>query len=162
MQKLVESHKIVTGGGPVLLNTAGITGDIVSMKNYDHVTILVGLTPASGTDTAAITLQQHQDVAGTGAKTLAYTGAYKCAVSTTVDALAAIAVAGNSITTSAAAAQELYAIEVDGAELDVANGFDCISCDVSDPGAVSTPAFVLYILGRSRMQQATPPSAIVD
>ena len=74
---LVQETKIVSGGGPVLLDTAGITGDYVSMKNYHHLTVVVGLTPASGTDTAAITLKQASDVAGTGEKSLDFTRAWR-------------------------------------------------------------------------------------
>lgn len=160
---LVQETKIVSGGGPVLLNTAGIAGDYVSMKNYNHLTVIVGLTPASGTDTAAITLKQNTNVGNSPAdeKALAFTRAWRCPVSTSVDALTETTYA-SSITTSAAAAQEMFVLEVDGADLDVANGFDCVRADITDPGAVSTPAFVLYILSEPRYAQATPPSAIVD
>lgn len=161
---LVQDTKIVHGQ-LALLNTAGFTGgaaaDYVSMKNYNHLTVIVGLAPASGTDTAAITLKQASDVAGTGEKALAFTRAWRCPASSSVDTLTETTYA-SSITTSAVAALELFVLEVDGADLDVAGGFDCVRADVTDPGAVSTPAYVLYILGESRYGQATPPSAIVD
>lgn len=158
---LVQEKKIVMGGGPVLLNTAGLAGDYVSMKNYNHLTVIVALTPASGTDTAAITLKQASDVAGTGEKALAFTKAWRCPVSTSVDALTETAYS-SSITTSATAVQELFVLEIDAPDLDVANGFDCVRVDITDPGSVSTPAVAIYILGESRFAQATPPSPIVD
>ena len=159
---LAEQSKIVVGGGPVLLNTAGITGAYVSMKNYNHLTAIVLLAPASGTDTAAITLKQATAIAGTGAKALPYTSIWKNGAPGTNDTLVKTAVAANSVTTSAAAALELYVIELDAADLDVAGGFDCVGVDVSDPGSVSTPATVIYILGEARYKQATLPSAVID
>lgn len=162
MEKMVEEKKIILSN-LALLNSAAFTGDYVSMKNWDHLTVIVGLAPASGTDTAAITLKQATDVGNSASdeKALAFTSAWRCPSSTTVDALTKTTYA-SSITTSATAVLELFVLEVDAADLDVAGGFDCVRADVTDPGAVSTPAFVLYILGRGRFQQATPPSAIVD
>lgn len=157
---LVQETKIVSGGGPVLLDTAGITGDYVSMKNYHHLTVVVGLTPASGTDTAAITLKQASDVAGTGEKALDFTRAWRNPTSTSNDTLTETVYA-SSITTSAVAAKELFVLEIDAADLDTLNGFDCVRANVTDPGVVSTPAFVLYILSGSRFAQEIPPSAIV-
>ena len=131
------------------------------MKHYNHLTVVVGLTPASGTDTAAITLKQATDVAGTGVKALAFTRAWRNPVSTSNDTLTETAYA-SSITTSAVAAQEMFVLEINGEDLDVAGGFDCVRVDITDPGAVSTPAFALYILSEPRFAQETPPSAIVD
>jgi len=159
---LVEQTKIVVGGGPVLLNTAGITGAYVSMKNYNHLTAIVALAPASGTDTAAITAKQATAIAGTSAKALGFSNIWKNGAPGTNDTLVKTAVVANSVTTSALAALELYVIEIDAADLDVANGFDCVGIDVSDPGSVSTPASIIYILSQPRYGQSTPPSAVID
>ncbi len=161
---LAEQTKIVNGGGPVLLNTAGITGDLVSMKHYNHLTAIVSLAPASGTDTAAITLTQNTNVGNSPAdtKALAFSWVWKNGATGTTDTLVKTAVVSNSVTTSALAANEMFVIEIDAADLDVANGFDCVSVNVSDPGSVSTPASIIYILSESRYKQATPPSAIID
>lgn len=161
---LVEQTKIVNGGGPVLLNTAGITGDTVSLKNYNHLTVIVSLAPASGTDTAAITLRQNTNVGNSPAneKALAFSSVWRNGATGTSDALVKTAVTADSVTTSAAAANEMYVIEIDAADLDEAGGFDCVRVNVTDPGAVSTPASVLYILSEPRYAQATPPSAIID
>lgn len=161
---LVQDTKIVHGQ-LALLNTAGFTtsaaADYVSMKHHNHLTVIIGLAPASGTDTAAITLKQATAVAGTGEKALAFTRAWRCPASTSVDTFTETTYA-SSITTSAVAALELFVIEIDGEELDVAGGFDCVRADVTDPGSVSTPAYCLYILSEPRYAQAIPASAIVD
>ena len=161
---LAEQTKIVNGGGPVLLNTAGIAGDTVSLKHYNHLTAIVSLAPASGTDTAAITLKQNTNVGNSPAdeKALAFSWVWKNGATGTSDALVKTAVTANSITPSGAAANEMYVMDIDAADLDVANGFDCVRVDVTDPGSVSTPASVIYILSEPRYAQATPPSAIVD
>lgn len=159
---LAEQTKIVVGGGPVLLNTAGITGQYVSMKNYNHLTAIITLAPASGTDTSAITLSQATAIAGTSAKALPFSWVWKNGAPGTTDTLVKTAVVSNSITTSAAAALEQYVIELDAADMDVAGGFDCVSVNMTDPGSVSTPASVIYILSEARYRQATLPSAILD
>ena len=140
-------HTVV--GGLALANTAGIAGDIVSLENHHRCRVLVALAPASGTDTAAITLKQSQDAAGTGIKALAFTVAHRAAYATS-DVPAEIAVTANSITTSATAVAELFSIDVAASDLDTANGFTWLSCNLSDPGSVSTPAVILYQMYEAR------------
>lgn len=158
---LVENVKILLGGGPVLLNTAGLAGVYADMKEYGRLAIILGLAPASGTDTSAITLLQATAIAGTGAKALGFTKMWKCGAPGTSDALVQTAVASNTFSTSALAALELYVIEVDQNDLDVANGFTCVALAATDPGAVSTPCMVVMIGYQARYKAATPPSAVV-
>lgn len=166
MGKLVESSKIVLGQ-LALLNTAGFTtsaaADYVSMKKYDHLVVIIGLAPASGMDTAVITLKQATDVDNSklDEKALAFTSAWRCPYSSIMDALTETTYA-SSITTSAAAEAELFVLEVDSQDLDLAGGFYCVRADVTDPGSVSTPAFCLYILSGCRYQSEPLPSAIID
>lgn len=168
---LAEESKIVVGFLG-LLNTATCgTGDYVSLKNYQAVDIIVALVPASGTDTAAITVKQATNVTNSAsdAKAVAFTtvkylvgAAAALADFTADDALVTTAVTANSITTSAGALPELFVIHIDAEMLDVAGGFDCVRIDVTDPGSVSTPAVGLYILRHPRYAQATPPTAITN
>lgn len=159
---LAEQAKIVLGAIG-LANAGATTGDYVSMKNYNHLTVILAIAPASGTDTAAITMKQATNVGNTlsDEKALTFTSMWKNADNSLTDTLVKTTVA-SSITTSAVAKSELFVIEIDAADLDVANGFDAVRVDVTDPGAVSTPLCAIYILSQARYAQATPPSAILD
>jgi hypothetical protein len=159
--ELAEVAKIVAGGAG-LLNSGGLTGRLVSMARFRRVQIQVYLKPASGTDPAAITLTQRKstDESPTSEKTLPFTKARRQRPGTSDDN-EIISVSNNSITTSAAAAEELYTIDVDSDSLDVANGFDCVRANVSDPGSVSTPASITYIGYDAGYAAADPPSAVV-
>ncbi len=166
---LVERTKIVQGA-LALLNTAGLDGstyllgDYVSLKNYGHLTVIVELVPASGTDTSALTLKQATAVAGTGEKALPQQWVWYNSDVSASDTLVKTAVVSNSVTTSNAAKNEMFVFEVDvnDGNLDIANDFDCVRVNMTDPGSVSTPVAVTYILSEPRFASATPPTAITD
>lgn len=162
-ERMIDEMKIVPMGGPVLLNTAGITGTRVSMKNYSRLGILLQVTPASGTDAAAVTLKQSKTVADSPSteKALSFTKVYKCVSG---DTWAEVAVVNDTFNTSAAAVAESFFIEVDENDLDVNNGFDCVRINVTDPGSVSTPATAVGYLYQAKIK-STPAimlSAIID
>ncbi len=164
--KLVENAKIVLLGGPVLLNTAGMTGDYVSFKNYRKWLLIFALAPASGTDVAAVTLKQAKTVDNSPVteKALSFMRMFKNGAPGTSDALVDTAVAGDTFSTSAVAALEMYCIEVDETDLDISNGFDCFRLAVSDPGSVSTPAVAIGIGYGAKFKGPVDimPSAILD
>jgi hypothetical protein len=159
---LVERSKIVNGGIG-LANAGGLAGDRISLKDYNHLTVIVDIAPASGTDPATITLKQSKTVDDSPSteKALAFTRAWKNADVSQSDTLVKTGYS-SSIATSAEAKHEQFVLELDAAELDVENGYDCVRADVTDPGSVSTPCAMTYILSEPRYANATPPSAIVD
>ena len=163
MGLLVENTKIVLGDVK-LLDGGGIAGDRVSLKNYERCAVIIALDPASGTDVSAVTLKQSKTVDNSPSteKALAFTQMWKTADTTLSDALVATAVVANTFNTSNLAKKEVFVIEVLATDLDIDNDFDCIRVDMADPGSVSTPAAVIYVLYNSRYKGATPPSAIVD
>ena len=162
MSGLVEKTKIVSGGNG-LANSGGVAGDRVSMKGYHHLTVIVDMAPASGSDTAAITLKQSKTVDDSPSteKALAFTYAWKNADVSASDALVKTTYS-SSITTSNAAKHEMYVLEIEAAMLDTNNDFDCVRVDVTDPGSVSTPTCVTYILSEPRYASQLPPSAIIN
>lgn len=161
--RLVENIKVALSN-LALLNSAAFTGDYASFENYKRIAIIIALAPASGTDTAAITLKQSKTVDNSPAteKALSFTKVWKNSAPGTSDTLVETAVAGDSITTSAAAALELYVIEVMDTDLDINNDFDCVRVAVTDPGSVSTPAVVLMLGYEAKFAGPTPPSMITD
>lgn len=150
-ERMIDDMKIVPMGGPVLLNTAGITGTRVSMKNYSRLAILLQVTPASGTDAAAVTLKQSKTVADSPSteKALSFTKVYKCVSG---DTWAEVAVTNDTFSTSAAAVAESFLIEIDENDLDINSGFDCVRIAVADPGSVSTPATAVGFLYQSKVK----------
>jgi len=71
MGKLIQRLHLVPAVWPVDFNTGANPGDYVSMKNYKHLTVVIMENTAGGT--AAVTMKQASDVAGTGEKALSFT-----------------------------------------------------------------------------------------
>jgi len=163
---LAEIVAIVPAIIPVDLSTADNNGDWVSMKNYDHCTIMFFAAIGTAGQDPVFKLQQAKDVAGTGIKDLLFTtiyhkaGALLTAVSDFTKAVQAAAT--SYVNTDHAEVQKLYAVEIDAAMLDIANGFDCVQLSVADVGANAQLGCGLYILSRARYKAATVESAIVD
>lgn len=158
-KRLVDSAKVVTGLGPVTPSSS--TPDYVSLKNYGHFTAVILVKNATTVTGSAITLKQATAVAGTGEKALSFTKVWANTDTGASDTLVETAVTSDTFTTDATNSKELmYVIEVDAAQLDTSNGFDCIR--VGTGNGVATTVAVLYVLGSPRYSQATPPAAITD
>lgn len=158
-KRLVETHKIVNALGAVVPSSS--TPDYVSLKDYAHVTAIISVKNATTVTGSAITLKQAKAVAGTDEKDLAFTKVWANTDVAAGDTLTETAVTSNTFTTNATNSKELlYVIEVDTAELDTNNGFDCFR--VGTGNATAATVSVTYILGGARYQQATPPAAITD
>lgn len=156
---LSEQAKIVQGLAPITPSTS--TPDYVCMKNYSKFTAIISVNNGATVTGSAITLKQAQAVANTGEKALAFTKMYANVDVANTDALTETAVVSNTFTTATTnSLQTMYVIEVDGSELDTANGFDCIR--VGTGNGVNAVTSVVYILWPAKYGKAVPPSAIVD
>jgi hypothetical protein len=71
MRCLVETRRIEAGCGPVNTTGAAVTGAYVSMKDFNHLTIIIQQGAWAG-GTPAVTLKQATAIAGTGAKALSF------------------------------------------------------------------------------------------
>ena len=77
------------------------------------------------------------------------------------DTLVATAVTSNTFTTLTTNNKNaMYVIELDAADLDINNGFDCVRVGTGDAAALVLS--VLYVLSNPRYAGATPPTAITD
>jgi hypothetical protein len=142
--RTVDKYKIV----PALIATtpAGTTPKIVSLKGYNHCTIVVQAKNASGVTGSAITLAQSQAVAGTNSKALGFDTMWASTDTLNSVALTETAVVSNTFTTTNTAnALAQYIIEVDAIKLDGANGFDCLN--VATANATNSTLNVTYIMG---------------
>lgn len=158
-KQLVETCKIVSGLAPILPSSS--TPDYVSMKNASHITILILADNATSVTGSAITLKQATAVAGTSEKALAFSYQWANTDTGASDTLVKTAVTSDTFTTDDTNNKNLmYVIEVDAADLDVSNGFDCIRAGTGN--AAATVISVAYIVRGLRYPQATPPAAITD
>lgn len=159
MSKLVETAKIVQGLAPITPSSS--TPDYVSMKDASKLTIIIDVDNGSTVTGAAITLKQATAVAGTGEKELAFTKMWANTDTGASDTLVETAVTSNTFTTGTTDTKNLqYVIEVDAADLDTDNGFDCVRLGTGDGANMVLSA--TYILHGQRYPQATPPAAITD
>lgn len=156
---LVETAKLVGGLFPITPSSS--TPDYVSMKLYDHLTVIIMVDNGATVTGSAITLKQATDVAGTDEKALAFDTVHQNVDAAAADALASTAVTSNTFTTDTTNNKNLmYVIEVKATDLDVANDFDVIRVGAAD--AVNAVTSVCYILHPARYAKATPPAAITD
>jgi hypothetical protein len=156
---LVECCKFIGAAEPKNYVGAVFAGRYVSLKMYDHATIVIH-TGAWAAGTAAVTLSQATDVSGNGAKALSFPWMWTGTVASGL--LTKTPVVSNTF--DLAAANAMYVIELEDEWLDInaANPFDCLSVLVASPGANADLYNIDYILSEPSYAAATPPSAIID
>ena len=148
---------------PLDLAAAAQAGDWVSLKNFHHLAIVLLKAAGAAGEIPTITVEQAQDVAGTGAKALNFTDVY---VKNGAD-LQAIGeftlvtqASGNTYAPAAGNTQLLAVIEVNAEDLDVDAGFDCVRARINDVGTTAQLGALLYLVGPARYEP--PPSAITN
>jgi len=159
---LTEQAKIVQGLGPVAPSSS--TPDFVSLKTAERCTILIPVKNGTTVTGSAISLTQATDVSNTSGKTLAFTTAYRAlntGASGNTDVLSSFTVSSNTFTTdNTNSVDNLYAIEIQASDLDVANSFDCVR--VNTGNSTNATLAVLYVLYPVKFASGTLKSAIAD
>ena len=144
----VDKIVLVEALAPVVPSSA--TPTVVSLKGYDHITILVNYKNATTVTGSAITLNQGTGGAGTttltATKALGFTKMYANVNLSDTHAATETAVVSNTFTTDATNSQSgIYMIEISAIDLDIANGFKDIQVGVANATAATIQ--VWYILG---------------
>lgn len=152
---LIENAQIVEAIAPQA--GAAITGDYISLKNASHVTVLVHVAQANAAP-VAITIEQATAVAGTGSKALATDVPIFLVADAATSDVWVRQPDGVAYTTTAALKHKLVAFEIDAEDLDVANGFDCITVKTAASDAANITS-ALYVVGGLRYG---PKSVIAD
>lgn len=156
----MENCKVVYGSQPK--DYSGATGhsDYVSMKNYAYCAAVIQ-TGAWAAGTAAVTLTQATEVAGstTASLSFAYQWTY-ASTSFTIDAATRTAVTSDTFTLSTANTVHVIVVKAD--DLNTSSSYDCFRVSVASPGANSDFYGIMLYLYGGRFNQATPPSAIID
>lgn len=156
---LAQQFKVVDGIPPAA-DAAGRASDIVSLKNCAKAFIVLHINQGNAA-TILITVNQAQDVAGTGSKVLANAVPIFSNLDTVATDLMVRRTDAVNYTTDAGVKMKIVIIEIDPSALDVANGFDCISFSTGASNAANITQG-LFILSGARYEQASMPSAILD
>lgn len=169
MTLLVDTMQIAEGFPTVDLSSGANDGDWVSLKDYRHIAIIFRSGVGTAGQDPTLTIEQAQDVAGTGAKGLNFDTIYRKQAATDLSAVGAFTkteqTAASTYTDADAAEQSvLWIVEFDVAELDINNGFDVIRATIADVGANAQPGDLLYILSQPRYAHSAEnmPSALAD
>lgn len=158
--KLLEIAKPVVGLSNTTPSTS--TPDYVSLKLYHRIRVTIIVKNATTVTGSAITLKQATAVAGTGEKALAFSVMWANIDTGAGDTLTETAVTSDTFTTDSTNSKELmYVMEIEAADLDIANNFDCIRAGTAD--ATAATLTVLYDLFPAKYAAtAGGPSAIID
>lgn len=163
---LAERVQVVAAIVPVDLAGAANNGDWVSLKEYQRLSIVVFKAAGTAGEDPIITLQQAQDVSGTGVKALDFTRIdEKVGAQTGIGQFTTVtqAAANTYVNTVSAEAQSVFVIDVLPETLDTNNGFDCVRVVIPDVGAAAQLGCALYLLdGARQAPNGVLPSAIVD
>ena len=161
MNRLLIQNAHIVSGCANNASVSTLTPDVVSLKNYQHLTVIVKLTTATGCAAGAITLKQGTAVA-TAATALGFSYVWANTDCGAGETLTKTAVTSNTFNSAGVASKtELYVIEVDSDSLNVDDGYDCVRVALADMAA--TTADVTYILSQPRfIDQSTHPTSITD
>ena len=165
MKLLAEEMQVAAAFVPVAINGGANDGDWVSLKNYNHVSVLFFGAAGAATEPATITMEQATSVAGSAAKALTFTridkkhdtDLFTVGQFTKVTQAAAATYAFGTTTGDK---QALVLIDFNAEDLDVEGGFDCIRGRIADVGTTAQLGAMLYLLSDPR--HTPPPSAIAD
>lgn len=159
-----EQVQIVGGFIPVDMSAAANSGDYVSLKGYERVTVLFYKAVGTAGDDPTITLQEATAVAGTGVQDLAKISKVyvKQGTLTSVGTFTVTTQAAAATYTDATSAEVAAIWAFDVKAEDLSEGFDCIRCTVADVGTNAQLGCMLYLLWPPRYGKQTLLSAIVD
>lgn len=135
--------------------TGGVTGDVFTMKDYSHVTIIVQIGVSAAAPTKII-INECNTIAGGAANAIAH-AIYieETAAGDTLGSRTEVLAAG---TTPSANDNIFYVIELDAAAL--AEGFNFVQLSITD-GGNATLASAIAILSGARYQEAGSRTAIL-
>lgn len=156
---LVEQVGIETAAVPKDITGAVTNGQYVSLKNYNHLSIIIKQGAWAG-GTPAVTLTQATAIAGTGAKAAPIPYQWQKA------GLAASQFVRTAVVSDTfnlpATANTITVLEIDAEQLDSSNDFDCVRVSIASPGANADLLDITYVLSEPRFKQAAALDAKID
>lgn len=161
MGKLIlpEVAKIVEALNPAT-DAAGRAGAYVTLKDAPRCYVIAHIAQGASS-TVKLSIQQAQDVEGTGAKTITNAVPIWANLDTSASDSLDRKTDDVSYTTSASLKNKVVVFQVDAASLDTNNGFNSIVVSTGASSA-SNITSAMYVLTDIRFQSSDTPSAIVD
>lgn len=167
--KLIEQMQIIEAIAPVNSQTADNEGDWISMKNHNHLTVVVSKTAGVAGDDLVLQMTKGKSAAGGSPAALEFTKVYQKqgAALNTIAKFTEKTNAGvggdksKYSDTDSAENAGLYVVEFDAADL--GDGYDWVQVRVPDTGAAGAQLLAAwYILSQPRFTGvvADQPSAI--
>ncbi len=153
-----QRHHVIAGIYPVADFFSGtVYSDIYNMQNAAHITFFI-MKGAGAVGTSLITIEACSDAAASATTAIAFR--YKlCVSATNEDTYGALtAVAATGLTTNAAA-NEIYAIEVDAADV-IATGYNFVRLKAVEQANDPVAGTVFAILSELRVAGETLPESI--
>lgn len=157
--RLIEKNQIEVAVLPKDITGAAQVGTYISLKGYEHATILLVQGAWAG-GTPAVTLHQATAVAGTAEKALSFAKKFD-KISDAATTFAEAAVVSDTFNLPATT-KTVTVLEIDAADLDVSGGFDCMCVKVASPGVNADLLTVVYVLSGARNPQAAILNAKAD
>lgn len=174
-QHFVEKNQVVSAFLPVAMNAGAPSIDWVSLKDYGRCAIVLFKAIGTNGEDPTITLLQASKVDGTGSKALNITRVDKKQAATNLLAVGTFTTSTsgspathdtfstNTWTNSDLAEQAaVVIIDVKAEDLDIDNGFDCLSFTIADVGTNAQLGCAMFILHEPKYSAVPLPSAIVD
>lgn len=155
-----NNYDLINGGAlhvalqPVNLATAAVSGSYANMSQVKRLVILIFAAAGTASEPLVVSLTQATSGAGDGAKAcnLAYIKSLEAADITASQAWTTVAavdrqntVASYTATQATATNQIALYIEVDQADLDLANGFTHVRANIADTGSGARLGSIVYI-----------------
>lgn len=173
----VEKNQLVLGFKPVAMNAGANASDRVSMKGYGRCAVVFIKAVGTAGDDPTLSFKQSQDVGGTNEKALAVTRIDKKQAATDLTAVGTytkstsdnpatndtfVTASGTWSNTDLAEQAAIVIADIKAEDLDINNGFDCLTCNVGDVGTNAQLGTLLFVLHEPRNMKETLESAIVD
>ncbi len=148
---------------PQNITGAAVDANYISMKGYDHCTIVIN-TGAWAGGTSAVTVNRATDVSATSedAGGVAFDYMWTNDGAATKSALTETAVTSDTFNLDTA--NSMYIIEIPAASIKGSSTteYDCIQLALASPGANADYVSATYVLWKGRYQSDTPIEPLED
>ena len=164
-REFLEKNTLVPAFMPVDGASGALTGDRVSMKNYDRCVFILLASIGSAGEDPVISAQQHTAASGGTSADLTFTRIRHKVGATDINAVSDFTLveqtaAASYDTDPIAGAENEALIAVEIKAEDLTDGYEFVSFNLADVGTGAQLVAGLYILTDAGYVGETPPSAI--
>ena len=147
---------------PADYNNTAVDGNYISMKGYDHCTIIINTGTMN--DSSAVTINRATAVDATGedAGGVEFDYMYTNDGATTLSALTKTAVTADTFDIDTSNAMYVIEIPADSIKGSSTTAYDCIQLALAAPSATSNIYGATYILWKGRYKSDVPIEPLTD